>query len=76
MAPYSTTEMTPLELAAEYRDALTRAATASRQAALLARILAARGVTTLKGDEPAEVDSLLLDAGRRSLEAREALVIA
>jgi len=64
------------ELARDYREALTRAATAARQAALLAHVLDARGLATLKGEEPTDVDDLLLEAGRRSLEVREGLVSA
>jgi len=59
------------ELARDYREALARAAVAARQAALIEHLLAARGLAGLKGEEAAEVDAMLLDAGRRSLEARE-----
>ena len=64
------------ELAREYREALTRSATAARQAALLAHVLQARGLGTLKGEEPTDVDELRVEAGRRSLSAREGLVPA
>jgi hypothetical protein len=70
------TPLGDLVLASDYRDALVRAATAARQASLLAQLLEARGVAPLKGDEPDEVDSLLLRAGRVSLEAREAATAA
>jgi hypothetical protein len=66
------TPLGDLVLANDYRDALVRAATAARQAALMAALLDARGVSPLKGDEPDEVDALLLQAGRTSLEARDA----
>ena len=65
------TPLGDLVLASDYREALVRAATAARQAALMAGLLDARGVSPLKGDEPDEVDALLLQAGRVSLEARE-----
>jgi hypothetical protein len=70
------TPLGDLVLTSDYRDALARAATAARQAALMAGLLEARGVSALKGDEPDEVDSLLLRAGRASLEARDALASA
>ena len=66
------TPLGDLVLTSDYRDALERAATAARQAALMAGLLEARGVSPLKGDEPDEVDALILRAGRASLEAREA----
>ncbi len=65
------------ELAGEYREALARAANAAREAALLSHLLQSRGIGALKGEEPAQVDALLLDAGRQSLQARtEAAVFA
>jgi hypothetical protein len=67
------TPLGDLVLTSDYRNALERAATAARQAALMAALLEARGVSPLKGDEPDEVDSLRLQAGRASLEAREGL---
>lgn len=67
------TPLGDLVLVGDYRDALVRAATAARQAALMAALLDARGVSPLKGDEPEEVDALLLQAGRTSLEARDAV---
>ncbi len=66
------TPLADLVLTSDYREALARAATAARQAALMAGLLEARGVSPLKGDEPGEVDALILRAGRASLEAREA----
>jgi hypothetical protein len=66
--------LSDLELARDYRDALGRAANAARQAALLAQLMESRGVATLKGDEPAEVDTMLIDAGRRSLAALDGAV--
>jgi hypothetical protein len=66
------TPLGDLVLTSDYRDALERAATAARQAALMAALLEARGVSPLKGEEPDEVDALILRAGRASLEAREA----
>ena len=63
-------------LLAEYREALSRAAVAARQAALMSRLLESRGLGALKGEEPAAVDDLLLDAGRRSLDAREGALTA
>jgi hypothetical protein len=66
------TPLGDLVLTNDYRDAIERAATAARQAALMAGLLEARGVSPLKGDEPDEVDALILRAGRASLEAREA----
>jgi hypothetical protein len=74
MHPRPATPLGDLVLASDYRDALVRAATASRQAALLAHLLDARGVAPLKGDEPDEVDALILQAGRASLEARDGAV--
>jgi hypothetical protein len=68
------TPLGDLVLASDYRDALVRAATAARQAALLSQLLDARGVAPLKGDEPDEVDALILQAGRSSLEARDGAV--
>jgi hypothetical protein len=65
------TPLGDLVLASDYRDALVRAATAARQAALMAALLEARGIAPLKGEEPEEVDALLLRAGRTSLEAHE-----
>jgi hypothetical protein len=63
-------------LARDYREALVRASNAARQAALMAHLLEARGVAPLKGDEPDEVDALLLAAGRASLEARDGAAVA
>ena len=40
----------------------------------MAGLLDARGVSPLKGEEPDEVDALLLQAGRASLDAREGYV--
>jgi hypothetical protein len=76
MAQRPATPLGDLVLTSDYRDALARAATAARQAALMAGLLEARGVSPLKGDEPDEVDSLLLQAGRASLEARDAIASA
>jgi hypothetical protein len=70
------TPLGDLVLAGDYREALVRAATAARQAALMAHLLEARGVAPLKGEEPDEVDALLLAAGRASLEARDGAAIA
>jgi hypothetical protein len=70
------TPLGDLVLARDYREALVRAATAARQAALMAHLLEARGVAPLKGDEPDEVDALLLSAGRASLEARDGAAVA
>jgi hypothetical protein len=67
------TPLGDLVLTSDYREALVRAATAARQAALMAGLLEARGVSPLKGDEPDEVDALLLRAGRASLEARDGI---
>ena len=64
----------PEDPARAYRDALTRAAVAAREAALLQQILAAQDVVAIKGEEPTEVDDLLLAAGRASLAAREAAI--
>ncbi len=41
----------------------------------MAGLLEARGVAPLKGDEPDEVDALLLQAGRTSLEARDTVPV-
>ena len=71
MAQRPATPLGDVVLTSDYREALARAATAARQAALMAGLLEARGVSPLKGDEPDEVDSLLLRRGRASLEARE-----
>jgi hypothetical protein len=71
MTPRPATPLGDLVLASDYRDALRRAATAARQAALMAALLEARGVAPLKGEEPDEVDALLLRAGRTSLDALE-----
>jgi hypothetical protein len=71
MAQRPATPLGDLVLTRDYRDALVRAATAARQAALMAALLEARGVSPLKGEEPDEVDALLLRAGRASLEARD-----
>jgi hypothetical protein len=75
MAQRPSTPLGDLVLTGDYRDALVRAATAARQAALMAALLDARGVAPLKGEEPDEVDALLLQAGRASLEARDASLL-
>jgi hypothetical protein len=75
MAQRPATPLGDLVLTGDYRDALVRAATAARQAALMAALLDARGVAPLKGEEPDVVDALLLQAGRASLDAREASLL-
>ena len=57
------------DLAVGYRAAVRRAASAAREAALLGEMLEARGASSITGDESLEVEDLLVDAGRRSLEA-------
>jgi hypothetical protein len=70
-------QLSDSELQSEYRDALARAANAARQAALLLHLMEGRGLSSIKTEEPAEVDSLLLQAGRVSVDARsEAAVFA
>jgi hypothetical protein len=54
---------------------MTTAANAARQAALLAHMMESRGLPTLKGDESTEVEAMILDAGRRSLEDREGTAV-
>jgi hypothetical protein len=75
MAQRPATPLGDLVLTSDYRDALVRAATAARQAALMAALLDARGVAPIKGEEPDVVDALLLQAGRASLDAREASLL-
>ena len=63
--------LSDIEVARSYREALASAASAARQAALLAHMMDSRGLSALKGDESTEVEGMLLDAGRRSLEAQQ-----
>ncbi len=62
------TDRSDADLAVGYRAALRRAASAAREAALLGEMLEARGASAIIGDESLEVEELLVDAGRRSLE--------
>jgi hypothetical protein len=64
-----------LDVTRSYREAMTTAANAARQAALLAHMMESRGLPTLKGDESTEVEAMILDAGRRSLEDREGTAV-
>jgi len=63
------TDRSDADLAVGYRAALRRAASAAREAALLGEMLESRGASAITGDESLEVEGLLVDAGRRSLEA-------
>ena len=63
------TDRSDADLAVGYRAAVRRAASAAREAALLGEMLEARGASAITGDESLEVEGLLVDAGRRSLEA-------
>jgi hypothetical protein len=75
MAGRNVQHMSDFELAREFREAVARSANAARQAALLSHLMQARGVGTLKGEEDAEVEGLLVEAGRRSLDARSEVQI-
>ncbi len=63
------TDRSDADLAVGYRAALRRAASAAREAALFGDMLDARGASAITGDESLEVESLIVDAGHRSLEA-------
>jgi hypothetical protein len=67
--------LSDLEVARSYREAMATAASAARQAALLAHMMEARNLPSIKGDLSTDVESLLLDAGRRSLEEQQGTAV-
>jgi|tagenome__1003787_1003787.scaffolds.fasta_scaffold11684438_1 hypothetical protein len=67
--------LSDLEVVRSYREAMTTAANAARQTALLSHMMESRGLAALKGDETPEVEGIILEAGRRSLEAQEGSAI-
>jgi len=71
MAASSVNDRNDADLAVGYRAALRRAAAAAREAALLENLLAARGASAITGDETVEVETMIVGAGRRSLELHE-----
>ena len=64
------------DLAIGYRAALRRAAAAAREAAVLEDLLMARGASAIAGDEAIEVETMIVGAGRRSLELHETSLAA
>jgi hypothetical protein len=71
MAASSVNDRNDADLAVGYRAALRRAAAAAREAALLEDLLMARGASAITGDETVEVETMIVGAGRRSLELHE-----
>jgi hypothetical protein len=68
MAATSVNDRNDADLAVGYRAALRRAAAAAREAAVLEDLLMARGASAIAGDEAVEVETMIVGAGRRSLE--------
>jgi len=71
MAVTSVNDRDDADIAIGYRAALRRAAAAAREAAVLEDLLAARGASAIAGDETHEVETMIVGAGRRSLELHE-----
>jgi hypothetical protein len=71
MAVTSVNDRNDADLAIGYRAALRRAAAAAREAAVLEDLLTARGASAIAGDETYEVETMIVGAGRRSLELHE-----
>jgi hypothetical protein len=76
MAAHSVNERNDADLAIGYRAALRRAAAAAREAAVLEDLLTARGASAIAGDEQAEVETMIVGAGRRSLKLHETALAA
>jgi hypothetical protein len=71
MAATSVNDRNDADLAIGYRAALRRAAAAAREAAVLEDLLTARGASAITGDEMYEVETMIVGAGRRSLELHQ-----
>ena len=71
MAANSVNDRNDADLAIGYRAALRRAAAAAREAAVLEDLLMARGASAITGDEMLEVETMIVGAGRRSLELHQ-----
>ena len=76
MAATSVNDRDDADLAIGYRSALRRAAAAAREAAVLEDLLTARGASAIAGDEQAEVETMIVGVGRRSLELHETSLAA
>jgi hypothetical protein len=76
MAATSVNDRNDADLAIGYRAALRRAAAAAREAAVLEDLLMARGASAIAGDEAVEVETMIVGAGRRSLELHETSLAA
>ena len=63
MAANSVNDRNDADLAIGYR--------AAREAAVLEDLLMARGASAIAGDEAVEVETMIVGAGRRSLELHE-----
>jgi hypothetical protein len=76
MAATSVNDRNDADLAVGYRAALRRAAAAAREAAVLEDLRAARGASAITGDETLEVETMIIGAGRRSIELHETALSA
>ena len=76
MAATSVNDRDDADLAIGYRAAQRRAAAAAREAAVLEDLLTARGASAIAGDEQAEVETMIVGVGRRSLELHETSLAA